>query len=298
MMYGCSSCGRHGVALSIVCVVVLSHSASGQVPPSKAPPKTTESERSLDFDPFGSSDPAPASPSIRSPFEPLPSVTVPSQTILQLGNSTAGGPIASVPCDPYMSPEQEARILALLQLPDDTDWNGLSLQGLRTLLKNRVGVWLDRNAISNAGFEIEDGLPAAANVISGPLGDRLDCLFSDTDLCFTIRANRLEVTTDEALSRRANMRIYDVTPLVSKVQRGERSFDFDSLQNLIQQSVAADDWYSAGGRNVIIRFVTGTAGNERALMVVTAPYTVQMQLRTLLDRLNATAAQDQSSTKK
>ena len=85
------------------------------------------------------------------------------------------------------------------------------------------------------------------------------------------------------------MRIYDVTPLVLKVQRGERSFDFDSLQDLIHQSVAADDWFSVGGRNVINRFVAGTAGNECALMVITAPYAVQMQLRTLLDRLNATA---------
>jgi len=278
------------IANSIVLIAALSHFASAQI---VAP------ERSLDSDPFGSPTQALESrplSSSRTLVTPLDSVPIPKHNIHQLGTSTPGGFIASVPCDPYMTAEQESRILATLQMHDETDWDGISLKDLKTLLKNRVGIWLDQSAISEVGIAINEELATAANIVAGPLGDRLDCLLSNIELGYTIRANRLEITSEDKLDERTNTRIYDVTPLVLRIRSGQRIFDFDSLSNLIHQSVAPDSWIVAGGVNVINTFVTGTGGSERGLIVVTAPYSVQLQLLPLIERLNITSSANQTQT--
>ncbi len=208
----------------------------------------------------------------------------------QLGTSKPSGAIASIPSDPYMTAEQEARIIAALQVHDDTDWDGISLTELRRLLKNRLPVWINRHEISIVGMDMNDVLENSGDVVAGSLGDRLACLFTetqlDTQLSFAIRANRLEISTLEGLDSLPNIRIYDVTPLVLRIRSGKRVFDFETLSKLIQSTIAPDSWLSAGGCNVISDFIVGEPGAERSLIVVSAPTSVQLQLQPLLDRLN------------
>ncbi len=210
----------------------------------------------------------------------------PEKWIHQLRTSKPDESIASIPCDPYMTSEQENRILAVLQTHDDTDWTGISLKDLRTLLKSRVPIWLDHQSIETTSIAINETLRNAENIVSAPIGDKLDCLLSDTGLGYTIRANRLEIAAKEDLDNRCNTRIYDVTPLVLRAHSGKRIFDFDSLTNLLQQTVEPDGWLQAGGTNVMNSFIVGAPGNERGLIVVGATHSVQLPLRTLLDRLN------------
>lgn len=210
----------------------------------------------------------------------------PEKWFHQLGTSKPGEPIASIPCDPYMTGEQESRILAVLQTHDETDWAGISLKDLRTQLKSRVHIWLDHESIESTSISIIETLRSAEDIVPAPIGDKLDCLLSETGLGYTIRANRLEIAAKEDLNERCNTRIYDVTPLVLRTQSGKRVFDFDSLTNLLQQSVEPDYWLQAGGSNVMNSFIVGAPGNERGLIVVGATHSVQLPLRTLLDRLN------------
>ncbi len=210
----------------------------------------------------------------------------PEKLFHQLGTSKPGEPIASIPCDPYMTSEQESRILAVLKTHDDTDWTGISLKDLRTLLKSRVPIWLDHQSIESTSIDINATLRSAEDIVPAPIGDKLDCLLSETGLGYTIRANRLEIAAKEDLDNRCNTRIYDVTPLVLRTHSGKRVFDFDSLTNLLQQTVEPDGWLQAGGANVMNSFIVGAPGNERGLIVVGATHSVQLPLRTLLDRLN------------
>ncbi len=204
----------------------------------------------------------------------------------QLGESKPGGPIASIPSDPYMTAEQEARIIAALKVPDDTDWDGISLIELRRVLKSRLPVWINRGELSIEGVDVNSAIENAGDVVAGPLGDRITCLFNETQMGFAIRANRLEITSLQKLDSLSNIRIYDVTPLVLRVRAGKRVFDFESLSKLLQATIDPDSWLSAGGSSVISDFIVGEPGAERSLIVVSAPTSVQLQLQALLDRLN------------
>jgi len=75
-----------------------------------------------------------------------------------------------------MTAEQEARIIAALQVHDDTDWDGISLVEFKRILKNRVPVSIDRSELSISGVEINAPLENPGEVVAGPLGDRLACL--------------------------------------------------------------------------------------------------------------------------
>lgn len=278
-----------GVALSIFFFAALSQIASAQ---SVAP----ESDPFAAIDPFASNRVQP----LRSPIEPAVekkqltiSPPVSSKPLLltqlpvpQLGASKPGGPIASVPSDPYMTAEQEARIIAALQVHDDTDWDGISLKDLKALLKNRLPVRLNRTEIGVVGIEVDAALENGSEVAAGPLGARLNSLLAESGLSFSIRANRLEISSTEDIDSLTNIRVYDVTPLVLRMRGGKRVFDFESLTNLIQMAIDPDSWLQAGGTNVISSFIAGEPGAERSLLVVTAPSSTQLQLQPLLDRLN------------
>ena len=69
-----------------------------------------------------------------------------------LGNPSAGGRIASAACDPYMTPQQERRLIELLQSLDDTDWNGIRYTDLTGYLSQRMPLWLDRRELDIAGI--------------------------------------------------------------------------------------------------------------------------------------------------
>ena len=185
-----------------------------------------------------------------------------------------------------MTAEQEARIVAALQTHDDTDWDSVSLVELKGMLKHRLPIWIDRHELSNAGIDANDVIQNAGEVVAGPLGDRLDCLFNQTELGFAIRANRLEITSRDGLNSVSSIRFYDVTPLVLRIRAGKRVFDFETLSKLVQSTIAPDSWLAAGGSNVISDFIVGEPGFERSLIVVSAPTAVQLQLQPLLDRLN------------
>ena len=178
------------------------------------------------------------------------------------------------------------RIIAALQVHDDTDWDGISLTELKRILKGRVPIWINRSEISIVGVDINAAIGNAGDVVAGPLGDRLACLFDKEQMSFAIRANRLEITSREDLDSLSNIRIYDVTPLVLRIRSSKRVFDFESVSKLIQSTIAPDDWLIAGGSNVISDFIIGEPGAERSLIVVSAPTSVQLQLQPLLDRLN------------
>lgn len=206
--------------------------------------------------------------------------------VLQLGESKIGGPIASIPSDPYMTAEQEARILAALHTHDDTDWDGISIIELKRVLKNRLPIWINRTELGIVGTDVNAALETSGDVVAGPLGDRLKCLFNDMQVGFAIRANRLEISSLEDLDSLSNTRIYDVTPLVLRTRAGKRVFDFEKLGRLIQLTIDPDSWINAGGTNVISDFIVGEPGSERSLIVVSAPTSVHLQLQPLLDRLN------------
>ena len=209
--------------------------------------------------------------------------------VLQLGESKPGGPIASIPSDPYMTAEQEARILAALKVHDDTAWDGISLVELKRVLKSRLPIWLNRSELEISGVDVDTPIQNAGDVVAGPLGDRLACLFNDANdvpMGFSIRANRLEITSRGNHDPSPIIRIYDVTPLVLRIRAGKRVFDFEKLCTLIQSTIEPDNWLIAGGNNVISEFIVGEPGSERSLIVVSAPTSVQLKLQPLLDRLN------------
>ncbi|MDX1928245.1 MAG: hypothetical protein SFV81_17085 [Pirellulaceae bacterium] len=260
-----------------------------------------------EFDPFAASDPFATPPSkaqrpvLNSELDKKappssasklhsPDPSLMPLRVLQLGESKPGGTIASMPSDPYMTAEQESRILAALKVPDEFDWDGISLVELRRVLKSRLPIWLNRSELGIAGIDVEAPIQNAGDIVAGPIGDRLACVLSqanDASMGFAIRANRLEISSREAIDAAPSVRIYDVTPLVLRIRAGKRVFDFEKLCTLIQSTLEPDSWLSAGGTSVISELIVGEPSSERSLIVVSAPTALHLQLQPLLDRLNS-----------
>ena len=202
-----------------------------------------------------------------------------------IGNSIAGQRIASVTCDPFMSPSQEKLLMNLLSEQDDSPWINFSLQKLRDKLSNSCAVHIDEKSLENENLNMEEVL--RTEVPSGALGVRLSEMLSGSHLTFSLRRNRLEIAAENSRDM-TTRRIYDVTPLVVAARNRQivaRNELVYPLAELIESTIAPDTWQNAGGTGVIREFIPPNAVECVCLVIVSSTET-HLAIQNLLDQLN------------
>lgn len=199
--------------------------------------------------------------------------------------SQHGSEIFSTPVDPFMSREQEQRILKTLRGVDTTAWENLSIADLRRELAPQLTVWVDRTEIELLGCD-PDHLLGSNTPPVGPLGVRLECLLAPLELVYSVCGNRLVITSRDDEESDPPIRMYDVTPLVHRIVRNQRSYDFTGLANTIQQTVAPDGWLQAGGCSTIMNEIVGLPGKERGMLIIACSTSSHLKIQSLLDNLN------------
>lgn len=169
--------------------------------------------------------------------------------------SSPGSKIASFPCDPMMTPPQEAQVLALLNQPTSFAWESdLTIATLAHDLGSVVPVVIDTRSLEELGIDLNEQIqngtqiwrPQSAVEINAPdasdlarpwwtrsvqipnpvfgspsllvdITERLRTL----DLEVLIRHGRVIITTSETAEEAEIVRLYDVTPLIGDADKVE-----------------------------------------------------------------------------
>ncbi len=214
-------------------------------------------------------------------------LATPSAQLPQLRESIRGGPIASIPADPFMTPSQEQQLLAVLQAQDDSSWQQLTPLSLAELLSPRVVVEVEWFELELCGVEPQTILNTGTEIAPAALGARLERLLTCHDLTFNLSANRLVITSRDAACECPPVRLYDVTPLVERLRSRQRLFDFESLLRVVQESVEPDEWVQAGGTSSLSHLIVGAPGHERGILIAACPTLTHMRLQSLFQPLNS-----------
>ena len=224
----------------------------------------------------------------------------------QAQTSTAGNrgvPIRSWPASPFMSAEQEKKILAALTAPNTVLQPGeLTLKQITELMNEVVPTWIDLMAIQDTANTVDEVYTITSADADTSLASILARLFGDRDLTFNVRHGILEITSRESAEYQSGQlsRVYDITPLIDRSEkpdvdpndRYERSGGFQVI-NCIQTSAYPDCWAdTVGGPCTIAPYQMG----DQWLLVIAAPTVVQLSIQSLLDTLNHANRQGGSRT--
>ncbi len=207
-------------------------------------------------------------------------------TLSRIGSSVAGERIVSVTCDPFMSQVQEHALMRLLLEQDDAPWINISLNQLKDRLSNECTVWIDEESLEEISIRIDQML--MNEVPTGVLGARLSALLGSHQLAYTVRQNRLEISSIRSKDSGIR-RIYDVTPLVRTVNNGPGSPSIvlaHPLVGIIESTVCPDSWQSAGGNCTIREFIPPCSSDCVCLIVVNSTEN-HLAIQNLLDQLNS-----------
>lgn len=212
--------------------------------------------------------------------------TVTEQRLARIGSSVGGERIVSVTCDPFMSSSQEQTLISMLLEQNDEPWLNLSLKQLKDRLSNVCNVFINEKLLEEERLSLDE--PLMKEVPIGILGARLSVLLANNHLAYTVRQNRLEV-----MSRKGNdsgiRRIYDVTPLVRTVRNGPgapMSVLAYPLVQIIESTVSADCWQSAGGNCSICEFIPPGSSDCVCLIILNSTEN-HLAIQNLLDHLNS-----------
>lgn len=209
-------------------------------------------------------------------------------------HSEIGREIVSVPVDPFMTSDEEQRLLDILRRPSNAEFHNRTLREVCEALSKFLPTELNVRACEDLGIPVDSPLMKIEPVEGQTLGARLYAVLDQYDLDLLIKGGRLVVTTtdDAEDPRQAVVRVYDVTPLVSSVDdTGERRVSFDRLAETIQSQIQPDTWETLGGPSAI----SGQVIRDRAYLVCSTTTRVHLQIQSLLDALNRPDNGDQRS---
>jgi len=145
-----------------------------------------------------------------------------------------------LPLETPAPPSPEERIVDTLDEPITTPFAGRSLFDLAAYCERSCGVDLviDQAALNKEA--IEGGMPAVGATLSDvSLGCLLDALLDPMDLAWTIRNERLTITTKEVAAKNLVLKTHDVTELVSRSEgNAMASYQCLALVHTIQKHFA------------------------------------------------------------
>lgn len=201
--------------------------------------------------------------------------------------------IRSWPASPFMSAEQESKIIDALKAPNTVLQAGeQTLEKIADLMNQVVPTHVDRMRIFDVGHSVDDRFTITAEDVNHSLASILVRLFDENSLTFIVRNAMVEITTNEVAESQTgkSVRVYDITPLVDRLQDADidRNEDYPrsgpyALISCIQTTVYPDTWAdTVGGPSSIEPYQMG----NQSLLVISAPTLVHMSAQALLDTLS------------
>ena len=124
-----------------------------------------------------------------------------------------------------------------------------------------IVVLLDEKALDEENLTVEEPI-TVPNVKGISIRNQLKYILEPLQLTYVVKPGYVVVTSKKTSAN--VVRLYDVTSFVSST-RGK--FNFTPLVNIIERSIADDQWQSAGGNSSMTEWPTPKA----AILVVTAP---------------------------
>lgn len=198
-----------------------------------------------------------------------------------------GGLISSTCVDPFMTGEQERLLWVQLQRIDGTNWNGLTLEQLFDELRHSLPIRVQHEDLETEGISLKQ-MTKNISSLAGPIGLRLRLALKPLGLAYECRGSAILISTESSFDDAdGQMRIYDVTPLVSQVRDGT-----DQLVNNLMQTISPDDWLQNGGSSVLNAHVIPAGNRALTVLIIDAPFRIHLEVRSLLDRLNQLSATD------
>jgi serpin B len=142
-----------------------------------------------------------------------------------------------------------AKIYAALDTTVNADFEDTPLEeaiaGLGRQLA--VPVWFDRMSYQDEGVALDRPVSIHVNRITGR--SALGLILEPARLAWVIEDERLKVTTSARAAEKLEVRVYDVTDLITaRDPKSAIRFDFNSLMNLITTCAAFDSWQNLSGQ--------------------------------------------------
>jgi hypothetical protein len=161
---------------------------------------------------------------------------------------------ANVADRPAQSPAE--RLASALAATVELDFKETSLSDVAEFLeeKHDIKVHIDEKALADAGIVLD--IPVTFQILGISLRSAMRLLLRPLDLTMFSKEDMLWITTKDVHDDYCEPRVYEVLDLV--VQPGAdpldtRRYDFDSLIDLIQNTVRPDAWQATGGLGAIER---------------------------------------------
>lgn len=216
--------------------------------------------------------------------------------------SKPGQAIGSSSASRFMRIETEKRINEFLVETNDECWQAATVEQLVRKLNLVIPVWLNRDELDLIGIDADSSintseLPDACN------GARLTLLLAPLELTAIMRNDCLEITSKDSADADPVVRVYDVSLLVNApttkvamrradTMAGGNTFgghiygDFDTISNVVQQTIDPDSWLAAGGTSSIMPIIV----DGRGFLVFAAPTSTHQKVAALLTTLNASTS--------
>jgi hypothetical protein len=268
-----------------------------------------EPRRQADENPFadpqaardpGAGDPDPFAPEKNEPTEANPfgtsrsklkpnqmTVTVPGP-VLSSDPLTAGDylgsalrdaiPFTSVSSNPRMA-AMEQRILQALDRKINFTFNDTPLSEAVRAISAATGIpiGLDRIGMEENGIGI--GTPVTAELTNVRLDSALQILLEPHELAFTVRHERLEITTSERVEGWTMVRVYDISSLLATQLElvAPNQSTSDGIVDIIISTVQVESWEDVGGAGVIRA--------QENLLTVSQGWQIQREVHGLLNAM-------------
>jgi hypothetical protein len=152
-----------------------------------------------------------------------------------------------------------------------------------------VPTYLDERHLEDAGVGTDT--PVTVRQASIRLVDALELGLREKDLAWTIRGGSLIISSAEYASESLVTKLYDVrhltefTPIwgatASRTAQVVYEPDFESLIQLIEETIAPDTWTNAGGTGAVAPYST----RRIRVLVISQTYPVHFEIQALLQRL-------------
>ncbi len=165
----------------------------------------------------------------------------------------------------------ESALLKKLQVPTEFAFEATPLKDALAALatKHGVPIVLHHKGLSESG--VADDVPVTRTVRGVSLETALNRLLRDHQLVWVLRHEVIDVTSRDDASTFMVTRVYVVGDLVPK------RLDFESLTELITNTISPDSWQNAGG--------PGTIEQDRTTVVITQSQVVHRTVAALLAAL-------------
>lgn len=156
----------------------------------------------------------------------------------------------------------------------------MRLRDLAAWLSQSVPTYLNVTELDLLGVDPDERIQEA--IPPSSVGDRLFKVLDQRDLTISVDGNMLVITSKDEADSDPMIRLYDVGDILSGFRSDNEIYhDADHLKHQIVMHIDPDSWYESGGMSGGTFYYT----NSRTYLVISAPFSTQLKVNAMLNRL-------------